>query len=298
MHAARLSRVFLYTTALPPPPPTSMNSEQQQQQQQRSAIPPAHKDNMIPQHLLLTSTILSLPSFIASTTPLYQQYKLSLREEIEHELHFLSNSDYGLPVGDIATSSNPSTCLSPLIEWSSEKINEMGHDTYQELYDNKILQMPYIYKHYIDKNEDEENFGNDGVQTAELIKRHEDTMAFWTEADIDNSLRTDDILLLSMHGSDIMDNEKLVPTLLHMFEFEDVDDIVKFASQVQNFVEKLPGGYNNPLLTMNAVATRALGEGSRNYKVAKDSLIIGDGVLQFLHESGLSSSGIDFVHGE
>ena len=170
----------------------------------------------------------------------------------------------------------------------------MGYATYKDLYDSRILDMPYIYKHYIDKNEEDESFGYDGSQTDELIQRHKDTMAFWTKADVDDSITTDGILLLSMHGSDLMDNEKLVPTIIHMFDFDNENDILQFAEKVQEYVMALPGKYDNPLLTMNAVATRG-GRGSRTGKSIA-SLIIGDGVLEFVKDSNLSSTGPDFVH--
>jgi hypothetical protein len=174
-------------------------------------------------------------------------------------------------------------------------VAEMGYDVYKELYDSQILQMPYVYKHYIDKNEDEESFGIDGSETKELIRRHRDTMAFWSEADADDTIKTDGILLLSMHGSDLMDNEKLVPTIIHMFDFDNENDILDFANKVREYVEGLPGGYNNPLLTMNAVATRGGGRGNSPTRTVA-SLVIGDGVLQFVKDSNLSSSGPDFVH--
>jgi hypothetical protein len=176
-----------------------------------------------------------------------------------------------------------------------DHIKEMGYSTYKELFDSKILEMPYIYKHYIDKNEAEESFGVDGSATEELVRRHNDTMAFWTEADADDTIKTDGILLLSMHGKDLMDNDKLVPTIIHLFDFDNEVDVLEFAEKVKEYVTALPGGYDNPLLTMNAVATRG-GGGSRKTGKTVASLIIGDGVLQFVNDSNLSGSGPDFIH--
>ena len=51
--------------------------------------------------------------------------------------------------------------------------------------------------------------------------------------------------------------------------------------------------FDHPLLTMNAIATNSDDASSSH---VKDSIIIGDGVLQFLYDSGLQSSGPDFVH--
>lgn len=248
----------------------------------------------LPQHLLLGLASISS----THSHPLYQKYNLTPRNEFSSH-HYPSSStihhrllqfkDFEFEFDITSTE-----CVSPLIEWSMSQIREMGYATYKDLYDSRILDMPYIYKHYIDKNEEDESFGYDGSQTDELIQRHKDTMAFWTKADVDDSITTDGILLLSMHGSDLMDNEKLVPTIIHMFDFDNENDILQFAEKVQQYVMALPGKYDNPLLTMNAVATRG-GRGSRTGKSIA-SLIIGDGVLEFVKDSNLSSTGPDFVH--
>jgi len=105
-----------------------------------------------------------------------------------------------------------------------------------------------------------------------------------------------------MHGTDLQDNDKLVPTILRLFDFNAISDVLAFATKVQQLIANLPQGYNNPLLTMNAIATRSTyNHGTFNghddpSRRVKDSIIIGDGVLQFLYESGLQSSGPDFVH--
>eukprot|EP00956_Cyclotella_meneghiniana_P007259 scaffold9907_cov75-Cyclotella_meneghiniana.AAC.2 len=248
----------------------------------------------LPQHLLFG--LVSIP--LTHSHPLYYQYNLTLRNEyishhspassiIHHRLLQFKDFEFEF---DITTTE----CVSPLIEWSMSQIREMGYVTYKELYDSRILDMPYIYKHYIDKNEGDESFGYDGSQTEELVQRHKDTMTFWTEADVDNSITTDGVLLLSMHGSDLMDNEKLVPTIIHMFDFDNENDILQFAEKVQEYVMALPGKYDNPLLTMNAVATRG-GRGSRTGKSIA-SLIIGDGVLEFVKDINLSPTGPDFIH--
>ncbi|KAL3796432.1 hypothetical protein HJC23_004229 [Cyclotella cryptica] len=255
-----------------------------------------------PQHLLLTLAILPLP--LTAPHPLYQHYNLTPRNltpphhsAIDHHRLLLLEDDHFQFDLDLSTTSQ---CTSPLIEWSMDHVREMGYAVYKELYDNQILQMPYIYKHFIDRSEEDESFGYDGSETLELIQRHRDTMAFWTEADVDDTMETEGILLLSMHGRDLMDNEKLVPTIIHMFDFENDADVLLFADKVREYIEGIPGGYDNPLLTMNAVATRG-GRDSRNPSSSSSSrtvasLIIGDGVLQFVTDAGLTSSGPDFVH--
>ncbi|KAL7534053.1 hypothetical protein ACHAXR_006667 [Thalassiosira sp. AJA248-18] len=258
---------------------------------------------------------------------LLDEYGLHVRPDMHDELTYLSNGEFApppaLPESPIddeqqqghdttnlrrghhhrhrATTSTR-TCSSPLTKWTTDQIRTMGYSTYKTLYDNKIIQMPYVYKHYVNHHEQSTEYFVNDSQTSELLRRHRDTIDFWTNADIDNSIITQDILLLSMHGSDLKDNAKLVPTIMRIFDFTNMSDILAFATKVQRIVQDLPGGYDNPLLTMNAVATRStLNHGSYNghddpSRRIKDSIIIGDGVLQFVYDSGLATSGPDFVH--
>ena len=66
-------------------------------------------------------------------------------------------------------------------------------------------------------------------------------MAFWTEANEANTMETVGILLLSMHGRDLMDNKKLVLTIIHMFDFENDADVLLFANKVGEYVEGIVG---------------------------------------------------------
>mmetsp|Transcript_12913 Transcript_12913/g.27457 ORF Transcript_12913/g.27457 Transcript_12913/m.27457 type:complete len:732 (-) Transcript_12913:141-2336(-) len=255
---------------------------------------------------------LLLPLLFDGTTPLsYLDHNLRPKPDLQHELAHLASNEFSPPLSFSTLEPGKPVhapddvrhllrslveCTSPLIEWSTDLIHQMGYSTYKELFDNQILQMPYIYKHYIDKNNAGESFGTDGKYTKELLEKHQRTMAFWTEADIDDSISTDDILLLSMHGEDLLDMDKLVPTVQRMFDFEDVNDVVAFASTIRDFVAALPEGGGNPLLTMNAIATRAARRRDLPIDGLRDSIVVGDGVLRFLEDTGLASSGPEFVH--
>ncbi len=215
--------------------------------------------------------------------------------ESVHPIVPLNHQDYRKLLNNHLGGDHRSTvgvCTSPLVQWTTKKVLDMGYNVYRTLYDNKILQMSFIYKHYVDKKEGTEFFMSDR-QTNELQSRHRDTISFWESADIDNSIMVNNILLLSMHGSSLKDKNNLIPTIMHIFDFDDMSEILAFATEVQDLIKNLPGGYENPLLTMNAIATSSNDASSSN---VKDSIIIGDGVLQFLNDSGLESSGPDFVH--
>ena len=207
-------------------------------------------------------------------------------------------------------------CSSPLASWTAAQIRTMGHDAYRTLYESRIVHMPYVYKHYVDVydgSNPESQIFVDEYRTRHLQRRHRDAISFWRSSDIDGDLMGyDNVLLLSMDGYVLGDDDKLVPTIMRMFDFESMDEILDFASEVRGIVESLPDGYANPLLTMNAIATRSnyqkgsygghddapsrhggAGGGGR----VKDSIMIGDGVLRFLDESGhLETGSLDFVH--
>lgn len=251
------------------------------------------------------STTAPSTSIVVEAT-LSDDYGLHVRRDIQYELEDLSHGEFA-PLAPQPNDDEESfhrklaSCTSPLTEWTTQEIRDMGYLSYKELFENKIIQMAYVYKHYIDKTHEDEYFVND-VQTEELVRRHRDTIDFWNTADIDNSIMKDEILLLSMHGSDLKDNGKLIPTIMKIFDFTSTSDVIAFASKVQTMIEDLPGGYDNPLLTMNAVATRSThnhgtfnGHSDSSRRV-KDSIIIGDGVLKFLLDGGYETSGPDFVH--
>ena len=257
-------------------------------------------------------------SVVVVDATLLDDYNLRIRPDITDLTH-LSHSRYAPRIGNIEEDVHDEggqqlhrhlqpkygRCTSPLTDWTRAHIRKMSYKTYRTLVENKITSLAYVYKHYVDTSHSDEYFVNN-IQTAELTKRHADTINFWKRADIDNSIMADDILLLSMHGSDLADTAKLVPTIMRMFDFTDMNDILAYATKVQDIVKALPGGYDNPLLTMNAVATRSTyshgsygGHEKANGefdKRIKDSIILGDGVLQFLYDSGLEASGPDFVH--
>ncbi|KAL9182046.1 hypothetical protein ACHAXT_012389 [Thalassiosira profunda] len=270
--------------------------------------------------LAAAASLISAPS----EATLLDDHGLTIKPALARELHALAHGEFAPAHPDVvdrrlqpggvlareraSPTAHTSThapkveeCSSPLVEWTTRRVREMGAAAYRELFESKVPQMAYVYKHYVDRTHEDEYFV-DEAQTAELNKRHADTVRFWREADVDNSIMTDDVLLLSMHGEDLRDNAKLVPTLEKMFDFQHMSDVLAFAGKVQGMIEALPMGYNNPLLTMNAVATRSthnhgsFGGHSNPDRRIKDSVIVGDGVLQFLYDSGLHASGPDFVY--
>lgn len=179
-------------------------------------------------------------------------------------------------------------------DWLRQKVLEMGISTYNKLKEMEVFDMALVYKFGVDYNERGEFLGANGEHTNELKLRQEDCEEFWEKADFDNSLDTD-ILLLGMHGSDLSDREKLVPTLEFMFEDLTAKEVLDLADEVQELIESIPGSYDNPLLTYNAAAVDGIDHPFFG-ELFPDIIVIGDGILQFLDAIGLRNEGPDFVY--
>jgi hypothetical protein len=60
-----------------------------------------------------------------------------------------------------------------------------------------------------------------------------------------------------MHGVDLADNTKMMPTLQQLYRLESWDAYL-LNGKIQAIVESLPGAFNNPVLTANAIAIQSL----------------------------------------
>ena len=96
-----------------------------------------------------------------------------------------------------------------------------------------------------------------------------------------------------MHGVDIATSEKLVPTLQQMYGLDGAEAYA-VARSIQAIIESLPGAFNNPILTANAIAIQSLNPDGG--KSERDSIIMGDGVFSFLEWLNLKKDGPDYIH--
>ena len=109
-----------------------------------------------------------------------------------------------------------------------------------------------------------------------------------------NNNKQSNVLLLGMHGEDLSYMQTLVPTLQQIYSLEP-SEARTLATEIQSVIEQLPDGYNNPLLTANAIATQSSSSSSSS-REERDSIIIGDGVFTFLEWLDLSSNGPSYIH--
>ncbi|EJK72237.1 hypothetical protein THAOC_06246 [Thalassiosira oceanica] len=203
-------------------------------------------------------------------------------------------------------------CMSSLQKWFVSRIDSIGIETWETMLSYNISSLAYMYKHHVSGADgSSEYFGVRGERTDEMLDNHASMQSFWTRADsqkvsvhdeaaglhiVSNPHRMGgpgNVILLGMHGTDLADNAKLVATLQQMYRI-DGRDAYGIAASIQEIIKGLPDGFNNPVLTANAVATQTMKmDGSRG---ERDSIIVGDGVYDFLDYLDLETDGTSYIH--
>lgn len=168
-------------------------------------------------------------------------------------------------------------CSSPSKAWLLEKSSSIEREDLVYFFDNHLQSLPFAYKIYVADRDEDQNFGGDGRYTDQIAQMHSKAQDFWRDSGAE-----DDIRLLSAHGEDLADRDKLVLTLQTVFgrSYHDGYTVEEHANEIQELIERLPGGYSNPLLTFNAFFSSDTG-----------AILIGDGYFEFQRNQGLESEG-------
>lgn len=191
--------------------------------------------------------------------------------------------------------------------WLGETVSEIDPGTLFLLDFFSALDWPAYYSLLFDNDASNDYIGVNGEYTRELIKRHRDNQLFW-------DVPTDDILLLGMHGAIISDDSKMVPFVQFFFGIPDPAFAQIIVDVVQGLIEGgevdlspfggsvylapgVPGGYDNPLFTLNAFAFSDEGvEIIPGFGLLPDKLVMGEGVLEAYGDIGLGTNAPDFIH--
>ena len=199
-----------------------------------------------------------------------------------------------------SSSSSSSACTSPLQRWFIHNIQMIPANTWAVVEQYNITTLAYLYKHYVhtsNNSNDNEYFGTYGERTNEMKGQHRGLVAFWTNDSNDshdevgdvtnnsfsasaaasqqylttnNYSKQSNVLLLGMHGEDLSYMQTLVPTLQQIYSLEP-SEARTLAIEIQSVIEQLPEGYNNPLLTSDAIATQS--SSSREEQDSKTHII-------------------------
>lgn len=181
-------------------------------------------------------------------------------------------------------------CSSPSALWLREQVADVSDEDLTNFFDWHVYTLPFVYKLFVEPKSrhpwSHEYFGIDGEYTQEIQNIHDRAQDFWSNSGVE-----DDISLLCAHGSDLADrHEKLIPTLELVFgkSYDDEYTVFDHASEIQDLIMRLPGGYDHPLLTFNAFATDKDGDDN-------PSIIIGDGYFEFQESVGIGTEGPEYA---
>ncbi|KAL9180487.1 hypothetical protein ACHAXT_010940 [Thalassiosira profunda] len=194
-----------------------------------------------------------------------------------------------------AATTTATKCLSPLQKFFVEMIESIGLDAWHAIEAHNVTSLAYLYKHHVAGSDGNgEYFGTYGERSTEMKGNHAALREFWAGAGAEGGGEgAGNVVLLGMHGVDLADDDKLIPTLQQMYGL-DGGEAFKLGRKIQTIVESLPGAFNNPVLTTNAMAIQSLNpDGSAS---ERDSIIVGDGVFAFLEWLDLRNDGPAYIH--
>ncbi|HEY0972251.1 MAG TPA: hypothetical protein VGE02_14880 [Gemmatimonadales bacterium] len=171
----------------------------------------------------------------------------------------------------------PST---PVVDWFIDAIDEVRTQE-PEIFDLLFFQaaadiVPTYEALLIETDANPQYFGYDGEYTKILIKTDRDARRFW-------DIFSDDIQLIGMHGSMLLDLERTTQAYEVIFGLPH-DVALVYATAVRDALlasETLDGG-NHPIFSFNAFAFSTFG-GS-----IPDKIVMGDGILAGYAELGFA----------
>lgn len=198
-------------------------------------------------------------------------------------------------------------CLAPtdLDLWVDDQLAQIDLPTLGLLFDFNVLSWAGDYKTVTDHDGSDDYIGVNGELTRKQVKTFRDNKRFY-------DIYSDDIQLLGMHGADIGD-DAIMPFLYWAFAQEGappwlVDQVVQGVRTaitggtvdipffgIHYEAPGIPGGYDNPLFTLNAFAYSFDPPLDLGFGVIVDKIVIGDGLLQALRDIGLGRESADYV---
>ncbi|RJK94772.1 hypothetical protein [Vallicoccus soli] len=117
----------------------------------------------------------------------------------------------------------------------------------------------------------------------ELSTSFRSAQRFW-------DVQSSDIQLLAMHGAAAQDAARVERFYREVYGVP-AADARELAALVVDAVRRLPGGADNPLLTLNAYAFTAEGDDDPLVAGVPDKIVFGDGILAFLEHLRIADVG-------
>jgi hypothetical protein len=170
--------------------------------------------------------------------------------------------------GDYVCSTN-----TPVLNWFAAELNEVATAEpaiFELLWFDLFADFAVTFNALLFETEDTpQYFGFNGEYTRILLKTERDVKRFW-------DIFSDDIQLIGMHGTVLLDEERIAATYAHPLFFGlDPDDAELVASLIAGAVaqSQVLNGGNHAMFSFNAFAF------STDVLPIPDKIVMGDGVL-------------------
>jgi hypothetical protein len=181
--------------------------------------------------------------------------------------------------------------LTPLVSWLFGEIDEIPPAILNGIiFPLAADQIPFVDALFFQTEDTPQFFGYNGEYTKIMLKTERDVKRFW-------DIFSDDIQLIGMHGTMLLDVDRVAASYEAGFVDENGDpishdDAVLFATLVANAVQQTPAlkGGNHALFSFNAFAISAPG-------FIPDKVVMGDGILEGYEALGFGDVAPQGVYG-
>ena len=229
-----------------------------------------------------TSAVLTLEQkekleTFASKLPKNILTQLRIKESIANKI----DPYYSNMVKSLSKAVEPTPCddNTPIIQWLrgeligwSEVVNDGGSSAFDYADDLALLDLPTVDALLFENSSDNQYFGIHGEYTQQSTKTFKDLKRFW-------NINSSGMVLGGMHGSMLLDRNKIIRAYLNGFEGINQQVAEDLADYVLYLMEIIPQYRNgdHPIFTFNAFALNGFESGSIG--IIPSKIIMGDGIV-------------------
>ena len=167
-------------------------------------------------------------------------------------------------------SCNDNTMLN---QWLDYRLQSWDSDVIFYVQYTDMLNLPLNYTYFFENRSENQSFGVKGQYTKILTKTFKDLKRFW-------NIRSDNMVLVGMHGSMMQDRAKLIKTYNIIYEIP-LPDAEYYADLVIELLQYFPQyeNGNHPIFTFNAFSSPG-GNFPQPIGMIPPKIVMGDGIME------------------
>jgi hypothetical protein len=159
-----------------------------------------------------------------------------------------------------------------LFQWLIQSLDDWPPEAFIGAAITAMFDLPLLDALYFNNSSDNQYFGVNGEYTHVMNKTFKDLKRFW-------NIQSDDIVLAGMHGSMMLDKDKVIRVYTTEFGFSPAlaAEIADYVLVLLNTFPEYKNG-DHPIFTFNAFALE--GFDLPSYGQVADKIVMGDGLLE------------------